>query len=218
MSGLRRGFAALALGVSFGASRVALAQAAPEDARAPSSATKSDRSSLEVTLKVAPSVVFGEPANPTYTQSTSRVGAAVSGSVTYRSSYFIDPVLEIGYAWLARGTSELPQGPWGEGGALDQELGTWFVSPGISTQLWRFRPRLGLGLAVITQSNTFRGEQTSTTQPSLLSQLAVAVRALELGSVGLDAEASLVHASGAEVTFISIGVAARLDVLSFGGP
>jgi hypothetical protein len=46
----------------------------------------------------------------------------------------------------------------------------------------------------------------------------VAVRALELGSVGLDAEMSLVHASGAEVTFISFGVAGRLDVLSFGGP
>jgi len=218
MSGMRRGIATLALGVSMGSPRAALAQSAPEDVGARASATESDPSALEVSLKVAPSVVFGDPANPTYTRSTSRVGASVSGSITYRSSYFIDPVLEIGYAWLARGTSELPQGPWGEGGVLDQELGTWFASPGISTQLWRIRPRLGLGLAVITQSNTFRGEQTSSTQPSLLSQLAVAVRALELGSVQLDAEASVLHASGAEVTFISLGVAARLDVLSFGGP
>jgi len=218
MTGMRHGFAMLAIGVALGSAGVAHAQAVPEDVGGPASATKSDRSALEVSLKVAPSVVFGEPANPTYTQSTSRVGASVSGSVTYRSSYFIDPVLEIGYAWLARGTSELPQGPWGEGGVLDQELGTWFFSPGISTQLWRVRPRVGLGLAVITQSNTFRGEQTSTTQPSLLSQLAVAVRALQLGSLGLDAEASLVRASGADVTFISIGVAGRLDVLPFGGP
>lgn len=218
MNGMRRRFATLALGVSFGSSGVALAQEVPRDVRAPSSTTQPDHSALEVSLKVAPSVVFGEAANPTYTRSMSRVGAAVSGSVTYRSSYFIDPVLEIGYAWLARGTSELPQGPWGEGGVLDQELGTWFVSPGISAQLWRVRPRLGLGLGIITQSNTFRGDQTSTTQPSLLTQLAVAVRALELASLGLDAEASLLHASGADVTFISIGVAARLDVLSFGGP
>jgi hypothetical protein len=218
MNGMRRGFAMLALVVSLGSSRVARAQAAPEDGGAHTFATESDRSALEVSLKVAPSVVFGEPANPAYARSTSRVGASVSGAITYRSSYFIDPVLEIGYAWLARGTSDLPQGPWGEGGVLDQELGTWFVSPGISTELWRVRPRLGLGLAIVTQSNTFRGEETSTTQLSVLSQLAVAVRALQLGSVGLDAEASLLHASGADVTFISIGVAARLDVLSFGGP
>lgn len=174
-------------------------------------------SALELSAFVGPSVVFGAPANPDYSPSVERVGALVAGAVTYRSSYFLAPVLEVGYAWLARGSSELPSGPWGEGGTVEQRLGTWIVSPGVSAELWRVRARLGLGLGIVTQSDTFRGQTSSTSQLPVMSQLVIACKAVDLAPVRLDVEARAVVASGADISFIGIGVSARFDVLDLGG-
>jgi len=186
------------------------AQAAPSHDTRPTSA-------LEVSAFVGPSVVFGAPANPDYSPSVERVGALVAGAVTYRSSYFIDPVLEVGYAWLARGTSELPSGPWGEGGTVEQRLGTWIISPGVSAEFWRLRARLGLGLGIVTQSDTFRGQTFSTSQLPVMSQLVIACKALDLAPVQIDVEGRAVLASGADISFIGLGVSARFDALDLGG-
>lgn len=182
---------------------------ASHDARVPSA--------LELSAFAGPSIVFGAPANPDYSPSVERVGALVTGSVTYRSSYFIAPVLEVGYAWLARGSAELPNGPWGEGGTVEQRLGMWLLSPGVSAELWRLRARLGLGLAIVTQSDTFRGQTSSTSQLPLSSQLVIACKALDVAAVRLDVEGRAVVASGADISFIGVGVSARFDALELGG-
>jgi hypothetical protein len=182
----------------------------------PSPETRST-SALEVSASVGPSIVFGAPANPAYSPSVERVGVLLAGAVMYRSSYFIDPVLEVGYAWLARGTSELPSGPWGEGGTVDQRLGTWIVSPGVSAEYWRLRARLGLGFGIVTQSDTFRGQTSSTNQVPVMSQLVLACKAVDLANLRLDVEGRAVLASGADISFIGVGVGARFDVLDLGG-
>lgn len=184
-------------------------QAPPSDARA--------TSALELSAFAGPSVVFGAPANPDYSPSVERVGALLAGALTYRSSYFIAPVLEVGYAWLARGSSELPSGPWGEGGTVEQRLGTWILSPGVSAEIWRLRARLGLGLGIVTQSDTFRGQTSSTSQLPVLSQLVIACKAVDIAAVRLDVEGRAVVASGADISFIGLGVSARFDVLDLGG-
>ena len=182
----------------------------------PSSDTRAT-SALEIAAFAGPSVVFGEPANPDYSPSVERIGALLAVAVTYRSSYFLAPVLEVGHAWLARGSAELPSGPWGEGGTIEQRLSTWILSPGVSAELWRLRARLGLGLGIVSQSDTFRGQTSSTSQLPVLSQLVIACKALDLAAVRLDVEGRAVVASGADISFIGIGVSARFDVLDLGG-
>jgi hypothetical protein len=182
-----------------------------EEPRAPE-----EPSELELSGFVGPSVVFGEPANPQYSPSVERIGALVAGAITYRSSYFIDPVLEVGHAWLATGRTELPSGPWGEGGTVAQELATWLLSPGISAEIWRLRARFGLGLGIVTQSGSFRGQQSTTSQLPLMSQLVVACKALDIASVQLDVEGRAVLASGADLSFVGLGISARFAALEFG--
>jgi hypothetical protein len=200
-----------------GASSPELAPAASE--AGDKSAARGDTratSALELSAFAGPSVVFGELANPAYSPSVERIGALLAGAVTYRSRYFLAPVLELGYAWLAWGSTELPDGPWGEGGTVEQRLATWIISPGVSAELWRVRARLGLGLGVVTQSDTFRGQTSSTRQWPLTSQLVIAFKALDVSAVRLDVEGRAVVAGGADVSFIGVGLSARLDALELG--
>jgi len=172
-------------------------------------------SSLELSAALGPSLVFGEPANPAFSESVGRVGVELAGAIAYRSSYFVDPRLEVGYAWLAHGRSELPSGPWGDGGALKQQLGTWLISPGISADIWRFRPRIGIGLSIVSQSNDFAGQTHSSTQLSLLSQAGLGFQVFEADSLRIDADARIVGIPGADLTFLSVGIVGRWDAVSF---
>jgi len=198
------------------------ARAAAEEAPAPSDVAGEESgrapSALELSASLGPSVVFGEPANPAYTQSFDRVGVLAAFAVAYRSTYFLDPSLDVGYAALAEGESLLPDGPWGEGGLVEQQLATWVISPGVSTELWRFRVRLGIGLAVVSQTNTFRGDENSSTQLPISSQLVLGFKVLDNNLIRLDAEGRMVVIQGAAVNFASLGLSARFDVISFGQP
>jgi hypothetical protein len=173
-------------------------------------------SSLEVWLTAGPSVVFGEPANPEYAQSLRRVGGLVEAGVAYRSSYFVDPFLSVAYASLASGESHLPGGPWGASGTMEQQLGAWVIAPGITSDIWRFRLRFGLGLAVVMQSFRFLGQTNSSTQLPLASQLGIGFNAFESYRFRLDAETRIVLASGADISFVAVAVVARSDLLLFG--
>lgn len=177
-------------------------------ARAPSS-------SLELSAAVGPSLVFGEPANPEFSESVGRVGVELAAAIAYRSSYFVDPQLEVGYAWLAHGRSELPSGPWGDGGSLKQQLGAWVISPGVSADIWRFRPRIGIGLSIVSQSNEFGGQTHSSTQLSIVSQAGLGFLVFEANSLRIDADARIVGIPGAELTFMTLGIVGRWDAASF---
>ena len=172
-------------------------------------------SSLELSGALGPSLVFGEPANPQFDQSVGRVGVELAAAIAYRSSYFVDPQLEVGYAWLAHGRTELPSGLWGDGGALKQQLGAWVISPGVSVDIWRFRPRLGIGLSIVSQSNDFGGQTHSSTQLSVLSQAGLGFQVFETDSLRIDADAKIVGIPGADLTFVSVGLVGRWDAASF---
>ena len=196
----------------------AMAESQPE---APSAVTApvapcAEPSSLELWGTVGPSVVFGEPANPEYTQSFRRVGVLGEVGVAYRSSYFVDPFLSVAYATLASGESRLPNGPWGAGGTMDQHLGAWVIAPGVTSDLWRFRLRFGLGLAIVVQRFEMLGQQTSSNQFPLANQLGVGFNALAWERFRLDAETRLIWAPGAEVSFVTVALVARGDLLQFG--
>jgi hypothetical protein len=182
----------------------------------PSSSTSDAPPVLEVGAALGPSVVFGDPANPAYTQSFGRVGVGLSATLAYRSSYFIDPFFEVGYALLASGESSLPDGPWGEGGVLQHTLGTWIFSPGIRTEVWRFRPEIGLGLALLAQSNEFNGQTNHETQAAVLSQVGLGFAIMDADRIHVDTALKLVTAPGAGITFVCLSLVARLDALAFG--
>jgi len=219
-NGARNGLALAAWGI-LSLPSVSAAQAAP-DARpidagsATASAPREPPAALEVSATVGPTIVFGSAANPEYERSLSRVGVLATASFGYRSSYFLDPSLEVGYASLASGHAELPDGIWGQGGALHQHLGEWIISPSVSADIWRFRPRLGLGLAVVSASNEYHAEQHGSSQVSLLSQLELGFELFRSQVVRLDAAARAVLVPGADVTFVSAGVSARFDIVTFG--
>jgi hypothetical protein len=194
------------------------ASAEPAGPDEPDVAPPSTRgSALVLEAAVGPSVVFGEPANPEYTPSFGRVGLWLGGKLAYRSSYFIEPFLEVGYGFLASGESNLPSGPWGEGGLMEQQLGMWCVSPGIRTEIWRLRPELALGFGIVTQSNDFRGETNDVSQVALLTQLGLGFTLYEAERIRVDTGAKLAAARGAGITFMSLTVAARFDAFVFDG-
>jgi hypothetical protein len=172
--------------------------------------------SLELGGIIGPSIVFGDAANEEYNPSLTRVGVFGAVSLAYRSSYFIDPFLMLGYASLASGEATLPAGVWGDGGTLKQHLGAWVFAPGITIDIWRFRPRIGIGFAVVEQSNSFRGFDNSSTQVAIANQFALGFNALDSGRFRLDAEARLVQVAGADITFVTLDVVARGDVVMFG--
>jgi hypothetical protein len=207
--------AALALLFSSRAGAQPSSAPAPRDTEEQSTAASVAQRVIEIAASAGPSVVFGEPANPELSPSVSRWGALLSATVAYRSGYFITPSLEVGYAWLARGEAELPAGPWGEGGSLEQRLGAWLISPGISARIWRFRPRLGIGFAIVTQSFSFWDENNSSSQYPLASQLVVDFEGLDLDGIRLDLQAGLVHAAGAGLTLARFGIAAHFDIVTF---
>jgi len=135
--------------------------------------------------------------------------------VAFRSKYFLDPFFSVGYVTLASGTTEIPDSQWGPGGTLHQHLGMWVVSPGITADIWRFRLRVGIGLAVIVESNRFQGDNNSATQKPLVSQAGVGFNFYDTPRFRLDGEARYVTAKGGDVTFWALGVTARGDAITF---
>jgi hypothetical protein len=135
--------------------------------------------------------------------------------VAFRSKYFLDPFFSVGYGTLASGTTEIPDSQWGPGGTLHQHLGMWVISPGITADIWRFRLRVGIGLAVIVESNRFQGENNSATQKPLVSQAGVGFNFYDTPRFRLDGEARYVTAKGGDVTFWALGVTARGDAITF---
>jgi hypothetical protein len=162
-----------------------------------------------------PTYVFGEAANPEYVQTFSQTGAYGELGVSYRSSYFVDPFLSVGYGTLASGQSRLPAGPWGAGGGISQHLGAWVISPGITSDIWRFRPRFGLGIAVIVQSFEFNGEENSSTQTPLVAQLGLGFNMWDDDRFRFDLESRYITASGADVTFVTFDAVLRGDLFYF---
>ncbi|HKO94266.1 MAG TPA: hypothetical protein VJU61_24100 [Polyangiaceae bacterium] len=217
-TGLCRAGGLLAAAIVLVVPALAAAEEATASVEAPATEAPRAPSALELSASLGPSFVFSEPANPAYTQSYGRVGVLAALAVAYRSPYFLDPTLEVGYASLAKGESLLPDGPWGEGGLVEQRLATWVISPGVSAELWRFRARLGIGIEVVSQSYTFRGEESSSSQFPISSQLVLGFKVLDNELLRLDAEGRMVVAQGAAVNFASLGLAARFDVISFGQP
>jgi hypothetical protein len=174
-------------------------------------------SALAFSASIGPSVVFGGAANPEYSPSFGRVGVWLGGELAYRSTYFVEPFFQVGYGFLASGESNLPSGPWGEGGLMEQELGMWCLSPGLRTEIWRLRPELGLGLGIVRQSNEFRGETNGVSQLALFTQLGVSVTLFEAARIRVDAGGKLAAARGAGITFMTLTLAARFDAFVFDG-
>ncbi|HVW23766.1 MAG TPA: hypothetical protein VHC69_00250 [Polyangiaceae bacterium] len=191
----------------------------PFDAKAAAATgeTRSSRvSSLEITATIGPSVVFGDAANPEYSPSLRRVGVFGELGVAYRSRYFIDPFLAVSYAQLASGQAEMPNGPWGAGGMLDQRLDAWLVAPGITADLWRIRLRAALGFAIVVERYRYPGEDHSTTQVPLAHQLGLGFNVLDVRRFRLDLEARYVGAPGADITFLTFAAVMRGDLIEFG--
>jgi len=161
---------------------------------------------------LAPSVTFGEPANPAYTDSFTRVGIYGEVGFAYRSSYFVDPFLSLGYGVLASGESTLPDGIWGTGGTLHQSLRAWVITPGITADIWRFRPRLGIGLTVLVQNFKFNGETTSSTQLPLSTEFGLGFNVMESEHLRVDIDTRAIVATGAEVSFMTFGFTGRGDL------
>ncbi|HYQ26513.1 MAG TPA: hypothetical protein VER04_04815 [Polyangiaceae bacterium] len=179
-------------------------------------------SSLELFGSVAPTVVQGDPANPGLTNSFRRLGVYGEGGVAYRSKYFLDPFFAVGYATLSSGDTTLPDSdtivdgaPAYTAGTMHQHLGMWLLSPGVTGEIWRFRLRFGLGIAIVKQSFSFHGENHSTDQKPLAWNVGLGYKFYELPRFRLDVEARVVQAKGADVAFWALALTGRGDVITF---
>jgi hypothetical protein len=197
----------------------ALAPAAPVEVAPAAAAPAADApepASLELFGSLAPTIAHGEPANPGLTNSFRRVGVYAEAGVAYRSKYFLDPFISAGYATLASGDTTLPDDPdYGPGGTLHQHLGVWLLSPGVTSDIWRFRLRVGIGLAIVKQSFRFHGENSTSTQLPFAFEAGLAYNFYQLPRFRLDAEARFVQAKGADVSFWTLGLTGRGDLITF---
>jgi hypothetical protein len=216
MTGARLlGAAALAAALSIAGRSTAEPADKPAAPKKKELAPQPSVSSLELSGTFGPTYVFGDAANPEYVQSYNQTGAYGELGVSYRSSYFVDPFLSVGYATLASGQSFLPPGAWGEGGTMGQHLGAWVISPGITSDIWRFRPRFGLGLAIIVQSFEFNGNENSSTQMPLVAQLGLGFNMWDDDRFRFDLESRVIVANGADVTFMTFDAVLRGDLFYF---
>jgi hypothetical protein len=188
----------------------------PQKAAAAPGDTSETPSSLEISGSVGPTFVFQKAANPEYVESTNRLGLYGEFAVGYRSSYFIDPFLAVSYASLASGRAVLPSGPYGSGGTLDQHVGAWVIAPGITTDIWRFRLRFGIGIGVVVQDFKFNDQANSTTQTPFASQFGLGFNFLDQKRLRIDAEARYIALPGADLNFVTLAFVVRGDLLVFG--
>jgi len=172
-------------------------------------------SSLELFGSIAPTVTQGEPANPRLTNSFRRVGFYGEGGVAFRSKYFLDPFVSFGYGTLASGKTTLPANDIDNGGTLHQHLGAWVLSPGVTSDIWRFRLRFGIGLAVIKQAFQYNGESNTATQLPLVWEAGLGFNFYKIPRFRMDAEVRHVEAKGADVSFWMIALTGRGDVATF---
>ena len=101
---------------------------------------------------------------------------------------------------------------------LDQSLSGMFISPGLTGDIWRIRLRFGIGLAILKQSFSFNGEDSSSSQLPLMSQFGLGFNVLDVHRFRMDAEARVITAPGADLTFMTLGIIARGDIAVFGKP
>jgi hypothetical protein len=173
-------------------------------------------SSLEGRTAFSATLIRGEPANPEFDPSTTRVGAFAEFGLGFRSGYFLEPLACVGYGLLANGEAHLPDGEWGGGGTLEQHLKAWTFSLGVSADVWHFRPRVGFGVALVVQSFEFREQSHSSTEMPLLTQFGLAFNAYETERLRLDVEGLAIFIPGADVNFTTLGVVVRGDIAYFG--
>jgi hypothetical protein len=197
----------------------ATAHAADAVSNEPASAPgkQAPTSSLEGFALVGPSLVQGDPANAAATTSFRRVGIYGEFGAAYRSHYFLDPFISVGYASLASADTKLADGDYGTGGTLHQHLGFWLISPGITTEIWRIRLRLGIGLGIVKQSDTFQSQKNTGTQTPIAGQVGLGFNCYATDRFRLDVDARYVKAQGADVSFGLLGITARGDLITFGG-
>jgi hypothetical protein len=170
---------------------------------------------LEIEATLSPSVLFADAANPSYQRSYSNWGVAATGSFTYRARYFLSPSIEVGYARLARGDSALPDGPWGSGGTMEQQLSCWTISPGVHFPFWRFRLLAGIGLAIAEQENEFLGETNSVSQIGIYNRLGLSFDAVKTDRVRLAGVVQYGSSSGLKLSFLTFGVSFRGDIVQW---
>jgi hypothetical protein len=184
---------------------------------APAASDGGTPSSLEVFALVGPTLTQGSPAYDAATTSFRRVGVYSELGVAYRSRYFLDPFISVGYGALASADAQMPAGEWGPAGKLQQNLGIWFISPGVTTEIWRFRLRLGIGLSVVLEKNSFHSDKNTASQKPFTGQVGLGFNCYETHRFRLDVDARYVKAQGADVSFGMLGVTARGDLITFGG-
>ena len=196
--------------------------AEPAPAAPPAAAPAPQPSSLELFGSIAPTVVQGDPADPRLTNSFRRVGVYAEAGVAFRSKYFLDPFFSVGYATLASGDTTLPDSdtivngqPAYTAGTVHQHLGMWLLSPGVTSDIWRFRLRFGIGIAIVKQSFSFHGEDTSTDQKPLAWHVGLGYKFYERPRFRLDVEARLIQAKGADVAVWALALTGRGDVVTF---
>ena len=144
------------------------------------------------------------------------------GGIAFRSKYFLDPFFSVGYATLASGDTTLPDSdtivngePAYTGGTMHQHLGMWLLSPGVTSDIWRFRLRFGLGIAIVKQSFGFHGESHSTDQKPFAWEVGLGYKFYELPHFRLDVEARAIQAKGADVAVWALALTGRGDVITF---
>jgi hypothetical protein len=174
-------------------------------------------SSLELFGLIGPSLTKGEPVNEQSTTSFRRVGVYGEFGFAYRSSYFLDPFISVGYATLASSDILLADGEYGPGGTAHNHLGFWLISPGITSEIWRIRLRLGIGVAIVKESFSFHSEENTATQTPIAGQVGLGFNCYSTEKFRLDVDARYVLAKGADISFGLLGVTARGDLITFGG-
>lgn len=171
---------------------------------------------LELDLHVGISLDVGEQAIQELAIADHRVGSTVSGSLVYRTRYFLSPFVDVGFTGVSSGGTLVPAYQSGGPAVADQRLSLWNVSSGLAFDTWRLRFQGGLGFGVVALHTRLEGDDSRSNRLGPLAFLAVGLDLVHRPSFALALKLrALLSSQHLDVQVFSIGLEIRGDVFRF---
>lgn len=159
--------------------------------------------------------VNGEPQNYATSQTSSTVGFDAALTLTLRTHYFLDPFIDVSYAHLSAGDTDVVVPPASTPTQVSSRLFTWNFAIGPSIDLWRLRFRAGVGLSTIVVNHEFAGQDNTVNSLSMSTMITCSADLITIPRFRTGIEARWVTMPGAALAYWAAGLSFRGDVLQW---
>jgi hypothetical protein len=159
--------------------------------------------------------VNGEPQNFETKESSSTMGVDAALTLTLRTKYFLDPFVDVSYAHLSEGQTDVVVPPASTPTEVSSRLYVWNFALGPGLDVWRLRFRIGVGFASMGVVSEFDGQRNSANSLSFSSMVSCTADLVTVPRFRTGIEARLVNMPGGDLMYWAAGLSFRGDVLQW---